>query len=104
MHVTIGLRLSRTRHRWLQRMHGRTLPASPAATLAPRSGSAICALVISTMRIEPPASSASAMAGSTMDPWATTAVTSPTVEATRRASSELKPAGTWESGVVASEE
>ena len=38
MHVTIGLRASRTWHVWLQRMHGRIASASPSASLATRSG------------------------------------------------------------------
>ena len=49
-HVTSGLRASRTWHVWLQRMHGRIRSASPARSLATRSGSAIWARVISTPR------------------------------------------------------
>ncbi len=48
MHVTSGLRTSRTWHVWLQRVHGRMRSACPARSLATRSGSAIWARVIST--------------------------------------------------------
>ena len=48
MHVTSGLRASRTWHVWLQRVHGRMRSGTPARSLATRSGSAIWARVIST--------------------------------------------------------
>ena len=55
--LTSGLRLSRTRQAWLQRMQGRTRSAAaPARTLATRPGSAIWARVISTRSAVPSAS------------------------------------------------
>ena len=71
MHVTSGLRTSRTWQVWLQRVHGRIRAGAPARSLATRSGSAICARVISTpahrARSSPP-STASASPGSTTLP------------------------------------
>ena len=72
--LTIGLRTSRTWHVWLQRMHGRIVVARPVSSLATRSGSAICARVISTPSQTPSIRAVSAWPQSTIEPWRNTGV------------------------------
>ena len=94
MHVTIGLRASRTWHVWLQRVHGRIRSGVPARSLATRSGSAICARVISTaahVAVVVPPSAHSAWPTSTIEPCTTTGTS--TAVATRRRPAPMLNAG-----------
>ena len=100
MHVTSGLRTSRTWHIWLQRVHGRIRSAWPARTLATRSGSAICARVISTPAHPPIDGPRSPGRRRRSSPGRTPAPS--TGSAIDAARSMLKPGGWWKSGRVCS--
>ncbi len=103
---TSELRLSRTWQTWLHRMHGRGV--RPACTVATRSGSAICARVISTASATPSVSAACAMSTSTTLPCRMTGTARTPApfrpfSAARMVavSSRLKPGSTCMSGRVA---
>ena len=108
MHVTIGLRASRTWHVWLHRVHGRiAIGVVAARSFATRSGSAIWARVISTP------SHSGAVVVAAERPLGLADVDDRTLEdhrdvdrrrGTARHTSMLNPVGSWKSGRVFSAE